>query len=180
MNPALAERIAADTVRIERLLPGPVERVWAYLTESEKRAQWLASGEMDLRIGGKVELFWLHKTLSKEPGDPPPKFAAMKDCGHSMTGRMLECNPPHVLAFTWGSEAESSQARFELEERGDEVLLTITHSRLPNREQVLNVSGGWHAHLGILIDRLHGREPGNFWKAWERVRGAYEERYAEK
>lgn len=25
------------TVRIQRVLPGPIERVWAYLTESEKR-----------------------------------------------------------------------------------------------------------------------------------------------
>ena len=27
---------APDTVRIERLLPGPIERLWAYLTESDK------------------------------------------------------------------------------------------------------------------------------------------------
>ena len=32
------------TVEIRRLLPGPVERVWAYLTESELRRQWLAAG----------------------------------------------------------------------------------------------------------------------------------------
>lgn len=176
MEQAYAERIAADAVRIERLLPGPIERVWAFLTESEKRAQWLAAGEMELRVGGKVELFWLHKTLSKEPGDPPAEFAAMKDCGHSMTGRMLECDPPYLLAFTWGSEPDSSQARFELEERGGDVLLTITHSRLASRGKMLNVSGGWHTHLGILIDRLNGREPGNFWKAWDRVRDTYEQR----
>lgn len=30
---------APATVRIERVLPGPVERVWAYLTESEKRRE---------------------------------------------------------------------------------------------------------------------------------------------
>jgi uncharacterized protein YndB with AHSA1/START domain len=34
---------APDTLRIERLLPGPIERVWQYLTDSDKRATWLAA-----------------------------------------------------------------------------------------------------------------------------------------
>ena len=29
---------APDTVKIERMLPGPIERVWAYLTDPAKRA----------------------------------------------------------------------------------------------------------------------------------------------
>src|SRR5205814_4406784 len=41
------------TVRLERMLPGPIERVWAYLTDSEKRKTWFASGIFDLRVGGK-------------------------------------------------------------------------------------------------------------------------------
>ena len=28
----------AGAVRFERLLPGPIERVWAYLTDPDKRA----------------------------------------------------------------------------------------------------------------------------------------------
>jgi uncharacterized protein YndB with AHSA1/START domain len=34
------------TLKIQRLLPGPIERVWAYLTDSELRRRWLAAGEM--------------------------------------------------------------------------------------------------------------------------------------
>jgi uncharacterized protein YndB with AHSA1/START domain len=33
------------TLTIQRLLPGPIERAWAYLTESDLRRQWLAAGE---------------------------------------------------------------------------------------------------------------------------------------
>jgi hypothetical protein len=51
-----ATLIAPATMRLERLLPGPVERVWAYLTESEKRATWLCGGEFELRVGGRVRL----------------------------------------------------------------------------------------------------------------------------
>ena len=47
------EIIDRQTVRFERLLPGPIERVWAYLTESEKRRKWLASGDT-IRESGRI------------------------------------------------------------------------------------------------------------------------------
>ena len=43
-------------VRIVRTLPGPIERVWDYLVDPEKRARWFAGGPMEPRQGGKVEL----------------------------------------------------------------------------------------------------------------------------
>src|SRR3982751_4943611 len=58
-----ATLIPPSTVRLERLLPGPVERVWSYITESKKRATWLAAGEFDLRIGGKIELHFENDKL---------------------------------------------------------------------------------------------------------------------
>jgi uncharacterized protein YndB with AHSA1/START domain len=42
----------SDTIRFERLFPGPIERIWTYLTDSEKRGTWLASGPMELKAGG--------------------------------------------------------------------------------------------------------------------------------
>ena len=48
------EVISPTEIRFERLLPGPIETVWSYLTESGKRGEWLASGPMELRVGGKV------------------------------------------------------------------------------------------------------------------------------
>lgn len=53
-------------VRFQRLLPGPIETVWEYLTDSEKRGTWLAKGTMELKVGGKVELNFLHSSLSDE------------------------------------------------------------------------------------------------------------------
>ena len=35
--------IEPGTLKIERVLPGPIERVWAYLTDSDLRRQWLAA-----------------------------------------------------------------------------------------------------------------------------------------
>ena len=34
------EKLAPDTIRLERLLDAPVETVWRYLTEAELRSQW--------------------------------------------------------------------------------------------------------------------------------------------
>jgi uncharacterized protein YndB with AHSA1/START domain len=45
-----------DTLKIQRLLPGPIERVWAYLTVSELRRKWLAAGEMEMKVGAPCEL----------------------------------------------------------------------------------------------------------------------------
>ena len=44
--------IEPGTVKLERLLPGPIERVWAYITESDKRAKWLCAGEFDQQFSG--------------------------------------------------------------------------------------------------------------------------------
>ena len=51
MPDAYAETIAPMTLKIQRVLPGTVERVWAYLTQSDLRRQWLAEGEMKLMTG---------------------------------------------------------------------------------------------------------------------------------
>ena len=72
--------VEPGTVRLERLLPGPVERVWAYITESDKRANWLAGGEFDLRVGGKIRLEFDNARLSSEK-TPPGEVQ-----GHRRTG----------------------------------------------------------------------------------------------
>ena len=56
--------IEPATVKIARLLPGPIERVWAYLTESDLRRRWLASGVMELKVGAPFELVWRNGDLT--------------------------------------------------------------------------------------------------------------------
>ena len=60
------------TIRMERLLPGPIERVWDYLTDSAKRGKWFATGKMELRAGGAYEFFFNHADL---PPRKPPREA---------------------------------------------------------------------------------------------------------
>jgi uncharacterized protein YndB with AHSA1/START domain len=166
------QRLAADTIRFERLLPGPIERVWAYLTESEKRGQWLSSGAMELRIGSEFELHFHHIELSRTPVAAPARF---KDHADGVTSRhqVTACDPPRLLGFTWGDPAQPSEVRFELAPQGDQVRLVVTHSRLQPAD-IAGTSGGWHTHLDVLYDRLAGRLPQPFWPIANRLVDRYE------
>jgi uncharacterized protein YndB with AHSA1/START domain len=167
---------AADTIRFDRLLPGPIERVWAFLTEPDKRAQWLAGGPMDLRVGGKVELRFHHADLSKHAEPVPERFKKKLESGTTMLGRVTRAEPPRLLSYTWGGESGSeSEVTFELTPQGDKVRLLLTHRRL-DRKAMHGVGPGWHTHLGILADRLGGREPGGFWSTFLAVEAEYEKR----
>jgi uncharacterized protein YndB with AHSA1/START domain len=161
------------TVRIERLLPGPIERIWAYLTEPEKRAKWLAGGPIELRVGGKAELSFRHADLSPEK-TPPEKFRKMEG-GHTLHCRITACDPPRLLSYTWGEDW--GEVTFELSRRGKRVLLVITHRRLEPKGMP-SVAAGWHAHLGVLIDRLGEHEPRGFWSTYMRLEADYEKRLA--
>lgn len=58
------------------------------------------------------------------------------------------------------------------------MLLTLTHRRLPDRDTLLKVSAGWHAHLDVLAARASGAPAGQFWEAWLRLKDEYETRLA--
>lgn len=167
---------ASDAVRIERLLPGPIERVWSYLTESELRRKWLASGSMELRTGGTVNLHFQHSELSPAVETIPKKYEALRD-GHDMAGRITQCDPPRLLSYTWSEgSGHYSEVTFELAPQGDEVRLIVTHRRLANRDDMISVAGGWHTHLDILADRLHDRTPPGFWASHAKVDDEYRQR----
>ncbi|MCT8990092.1 SRPBCC family protein [Chelativorans sp. SCAU2101] len=168
-------KVAPDTVRIERHLPGPVERLWAYLTESEKRRQWLAAGEMELFAGGRVELRFRHHELSHEQMPDRYRDAAS---GEPMYGEIIACDPPRLLTFSWPGDNGRSEVTFELTPEGEDVCLVVTHRRLPDMEGMISVASGWEAHLGILEDRLSGRQPRGFWSTHKQLKEEYAKQFA--
>jgi uncharacterized protein YndB with AHSA1/START domain len=158
------------TLHIERLLPGPIERVWAYLTESDLRRRWLASGDMPLEVGATFELVWRNDELTDPPGTRPDGFGTE----HRMQSRITELDPPRRIAFGWGGSGDVS---IDLTPQGDEVLLTLVHRRLPDRSTLLGVSAGWHAHLDVLEARARWAKPAPFWNEWARLRKDYAVRF---
>ena len=157
------------TLRLERLLPGSIDRVWAYLTENDLRRQWMAAGVMDMRVGGTTELVWRNNELTDPPGDRPEGFGDE----HRLEIEITELDPPHRLGITWGS---TGGVTFELEPVGDMVRFTVTHHRIPEHEMALNISAGWHAHLDVLAARLAGEGPEPFWDNWVALKEEYDRR----
>jgi uncharacterized protein YndB with AHSA1/START domain len=167
---AYGELTEPMTLTIQRVLPGTVERVWAYLTESDLRRQWLAAGAMELKLGATFEFVWRNSELTDPPEQRPEGFPEE----HRLTAEITELDPPRRLGITWGS---TGGVTFELTPRRDGVLLTIVHKRATDRSTLLNVSAGWHRHLDILEIRMNGEKPVSFWKEWVRLKAEYEARF---
>lgn len=65
-NDEYAKFTAPGEVRLVRTLPGPIERVWEFLVDSDKRARWFAGGPMEPRTGGKIGSFFATKTSRRK------------------------------------------------------------------------------------------------------------------
>jgi len=160
------------TLTIQRFLPGPIERIWSYLTDSDLRRKWLAAGDMKLEVGAPFTLTWRNNELMENPGTTPPGYSEE----HSMESRITELDPPNRITFTWF--ASGSTVTFELAPRGERVLLTVIHRGIPSRDVLLKVGPGWHNHLDVLVARANGTEPQPFWEKFLRLQKEYERRLA--
>lgn len=170
-NDERGEFTSPGEVRLTRLLPGPIERVWEYLTDPAKRKKWFTDGPMELKPGGKMRLHFRHANISPDE-TPPADYAQYHDPGEHMDGTVLRCEPPRLLSYTFGDEADVT---FELTPQGSQVLLVLTHrSRGGDIPNVGNYAIGWDTHLSILVPLIEGHTPPPFWASHDRIKAAYE------
>lgn len=163
--------VGPGAMRLERLLPGPVERVWAYLTEGKKRAQWICGGEWDLRVGARITMEFDNDRLPND-GPAPEKFKGKGK--FTSTGVITRLEPMRLLAHTWTWESGDTLVTYELTPKGKDVLLTITHQQVKERGAVVSVMAGWDVHTGILEDLLRGTPPRPLWSNHTRRSAVYE------
>lgn len=176
MNPLNNEHgtlINAAEVRFIRLLPGPVERVWDFITDVEKRRVWFCGGTAEKTPGAPMKLTFNNKTLAPGPEEVPEKYKSHAADDIETDAVVTRCDPLKMYAFQWGE----GEVIFELEPQGDEVKLTLTHRNLPNHKEVLDVSGGWHIHLTVLVAKLEGSAQPPFWSTLMRLEEEYGERF---
>jgi uncharacterized protein YndB with AHSA1/START domain len=157
-----------STLVIQRWLPGPAERVWRYLTDSDLRRRWLASGDMDLVPGAPLELVWRNDALSDAEDPRPSGFGAEQ----RMQSRIIDVEPMRMLKIGWGE----GDVTFTLRDQGVRVLLTITHRGLEDRTARGMIAPGWHMHLDILVADLSGTKRPSFWSGWTRLHALYDSR----
>jgi uncharacterized protein YndB with AHSA1/START domain len=163
----------SHTVEYRRLLPGPIELVWDYLTKPELLKTWFNGVMLEPRVGGAIEV----------------RFTERKgECGTAgVHGVIRAFRKPHSFAFSWVQQrrqpdgsikaSDEGEVRFELQERGDKVLLTLRHAGIPAHE-LPNYGGGWHAYLDNLDSHISGAGPIDVMETFRNLRPRYEDKAA--
>ncbi len=169
---AYCEYPEPTSLKITRTLPGPIDRVWDYLTKSELRQKWMASGIMGNTEGSVCELVWRNDDLTDSENSNPSLRPENFPETHKMEVEIIKINAPNYLAISWGS---TGGVVFELKEQGKDVILSIVHSRVLDKSIVLNISAGWHTHINILEIVLRGQKRPPFWENWLKLRAEYAE-----
>lgn len=170
MSEEFGTLMESGAMRFVRDLPGPIERVWDYLVDPEKRAEWLCGGTMGAAPGDIFIMHFDHDRLSHER--LPDRYSAMKG-GAEFEARITAIDPPRLLAFKGISEDD--ETRIELSEQGDRIRLVLVQTPSAELKNRIGTSAGWQAHLAILVDVLEGRKPRGFWTEHEAAERHYEQ-----
>ncbi|WP_205854188.1 SRPBCC family protein [Phenylobacterium kunshanense] len=121
----------------ERRFDHPAAEVWRALTDPALLPQWLAPGEIELRLGGKVKLDF-------------------KDSGIAIDSTVTSFVEGRLLEYAWGGSGDPPRpVRWILEPDGDGCRLTLRIT-VPADEDVGRSAAGWEAHLEMLAATLEG------------------------
>ena len=98
------------TLRIKRIYPHPVNRVWRALTDSEAIAAWLMPNDFEPRVGHAF-------TLTAEPG---PGFDGIVHC------EVRSIDAPRKMVWSWRGGPVDTTVTFALEPHGEGTQLCVT------------------------------------------------------
>ena len=147
MNIAVTAARSETTLKVERLIAAPPDRVFAYWTEPKLMAKWLAPGDMtvldnaiDLRVGGPWQVVMRH---------PDHRTT-------TVNGTYLAIEPPRRLVFTWCSNdlgcdpVVDTEVEILLTEVPGGTRLVLIHTKFDTVEQRDRHAMGW----GMGLDKL--------------------------
>ncbi|WP_043766035.1 SRPBCC family protein [Algiphilus aromaticivorans] len=111
--------------------------VWRMLTAPEALGQWLAPGNIALRVGGRICL----------------DFGQSGNC---IDSTIRELEPERLLSYSWDDgNGPERPLRWELADGapGTQLCLSI---QVPANEDMARAAAGWDAHLEMLLAALEG------------------------
>jgi uncharacterized protein YndB with AHSA1/START domain len=120
-----------------RTFDHPTQAVWAALTRSDLRAQWLAPGEIELFLGGHVNLDF-------------------GDSGIVIRSQVSAYSPGRLLEYSWSGDGDTLRPlRWEISTYDGKAQLSLTLT-MPASEDIARSCAGWEAHLEMLAATLEG------------------------
>jgi uncharacterized protein YndB with AHSA1/START domain len=152
------------TLRFERRLAHPPEKVWRALTDNAELVHWFPAQIRGARQQGAKLRF-----VFQEEGGPvlDNEMTAVRTAGQeayqgsegeaAMVGEMTVYDPPRTLEYTWNDEI----LRWELQPRDGYTLLLFTHTFEEEAKSARDASG-WEVCLDSLERRLAGLPPETF------------------
>lgn len=137
MTPDALAALGPDrwSVRMERHYPHPVAKVWRAVSDPVHLSRWFpAPVDLAAEVGSEV------------------RFGAPAEGEPALTGVVTECEPPHLLAFTW----DTDHLRFELAPVDGGTTLVLLHA-FDDRAGAASFGAGWGACFPVLAADLAGQ-----------------------
>jgi uncharacterized protein YndB with AHSA1/START domain len=141
------------TLRFERRLAHPVDKVWRCLAEPEHRDAWFPQRIVgDLVVGGDLQFV-------DDPNLPD----------EGLRGRCLAIEPPNLLELEWGHD----RVRIELSADGEGTQMVFLDTT-DDRAHAARTAAGWHQCLDVLQAELDGTAAPEMDAArWDALHGRY-------
>jgi uncharacterized protein YndB with AHSA1/START domain len=130
------------TLRFERRLAHPPEKVWKALTDPSELTHWFPQ-DLDGTFEPGAKLRFAFR------GEPPVLDGNVIA---DFTGEVLELDPPRLLAYSWGEDV----LRWSLTPDGDGCLLVFTDT-FRELGKAARDGAGWHVCLEGLEALLAGK-----------------------
>lgn len=84
----------SHAIVVEKVLPYAPEKIWRTLTQSDRLAKWLMPNDFEANVGHRF-------TFRTKP---------MGDWDGVVHCEVLQCDPPHVLRYSWQGGSDSNPA----------------------------------------------------------------------
>ena len=137
-------KVSPISLRIQRVLAYPPERVFDAWTQAATLSRWFAPSDdiasivhvLEPRVGGSYRI-----EMKRKDGT-----------SHSVIGRYLEVKRPERLVFTWAwddrPEDGQTLVTVEFAKSGGGTALTLLHEKFPTEDARTQHNAGWVGCLG--------------------------------
>jgi uncharacterized protein YndB with AHSA1/START domain len=143
--------MTGPVVQIRRRIKATAEEIFELWTKPELMVRWMSpfpgavdcKASCDLRPGGGFSLAMVSEEARRD-----------------VSGTYVEVDRPHKLVFTWVGPLTNNVVTLvtvELNPRGDETDLVLTHERLPTWAIVEGHTKGWGHILDHLVETVGDR-----------------------